>query len=76
MQLRAAVVHVKGDWSEFSHSLGFPTWQSNDYPCIWCDADRDSWFDLSGFSREFFGFRETTCADYEAACRRCEKWVQ
>eukprot|EP00969_Alexandrium_andersonii_P079020 3484878-Alexandrium_andersonii.AAC.1 len=31
---RAAVVFLKGDWAEFSHSLGLPTWSSNSHPCM------------------------------------------
>ena len=29
---KGAVVALKGDWSEFALTLGFPSWQSNDNP--------------------------------------------
>jgi hypothetical protein len=42
MKLRACLLQIKGDWAEFAHSLGFPTWSSNMFPCIFCNCTRDN----------------------------------
>ena len=69
-----AVQQVRGDWAEFAHSLGFPSWRHKLYPCLWCQCERDSMF--SWVEVEEGGGRcpwqPNTHADYEAACRRCE----
>jgi hypothetical protein len=36
LPFKAAVIFIKGDWSEFSHSLGLPTWQDGLRPCWAC----------------------------------------
>ena len=63
---KAAVQQVRGDWAEFSHTLGFPTWHSSDYPCLWCRAEHDSLYE---FSAEW---ELNDHSSYEAACERCE----
>lgn len=70
-----ALLQVRGDWSEFSHTLGFADWSSKNFCCIFCDATRDNRFNLSGFGPRMSPWRELTQADVEEACRRCEVWV-
>ena len=72
MALRGALLQVRGDWAEFAHSLGFPTWQTNEGPCLWCDADKVSMLGGALASSVDFPYRLNTMADFEAACRRCE----
>lgn len=75
LALRAAVCHIKGDWAEYSHTLGFPTWKHLDYPCLWCRAERDSLYIWDGLEPCSVPWRLTTQEDYEAACQRCERHV-
>ena len=37
---RAAVVLLKGDWSELHHTLGLPSWSDTISPCPWCFVDK------------------------------------
>lgn len=69
-----ALLHLKGDWSEFSHTLGFADWSSKEFPCMFCTATRDSRFDLSGFSVVSSPWATVRQEDVEGACRRCEVW--
>lgn len=66
----AAVQQVRGDWAEFSHTLGFPTWHSSDHPCIWCRADREMLYNWD-FECELMDH-----SAYDQACAKCEIWVQ
>ena len=73
-----AVQQVRGDWAEFAHSLGFPTWRSNNFPCLWCSADRDSLYqfgqqDGEPADQDYWALSDH--ASYTAACDRCEVWV-
>ena len=70
-----AVQQVKGDWAEYSHSLGFPTWKHNDYPCLWCRSDHDTLYLMDGISEGTLPWQENDAAAYEEACRRCEIYV-
>lgn len=69
---RGVCLFMKGDWAEFTATLGFPTWQSTEWPCLWCSASRDSLFLLDGASPEGEGFAPTDTDSYERACERCE----
>jgi hypothetical protein len=75
LTFRAAVVQVKGDWAEYAHSLGFPTWKHTDYPCIWCRCERDTLYDFSDMRPGELPWDSQGAADYEAACSRCERHV-
>jgi hypothetical protein len=75
LALRAAVVHVKGDWAEYAHSLGFPTWRHLEYPCLWCRCDRDSLYLFDDMDASGLPWDATVAADYESACVRCERHV-
>ena len=66
----AAVQQVRGDWAEFAHTFGFPTWHSSDHPCIWCRADRETLYEWEA---------EIELLDhgsYDKACARCEVRVR
>ena len=38
MGFKAALLDIKGDWSEFAKSLGFQAWKSRLRPCLFCDC--------------------------------------
>eukprot|EP00969_Alexandrium_andersonii_P182659 8071208-Alexandrium_andersonii.AAC.1 len=38
---RGALLFVKGDWAEFSHSLGFASWSHGTHPCLLCKTTRE-----------------------------------
>jgi hypothetical protein len=67
-----AVQQVRGDWAEFAHSLGFPSWRHKRYPCLWCACERESMFSWGQLEEDDSPWQLNTHADYEAACRRCE----
>ena len=35
---RIAIVYIKADWSELSHSFGFPSWNDGLRPCPLCNC--------------------------------------
>ena len=73
--VRAAVCLLKGDWSEFTNTLGLPTWQSNDHPCLFCRVRKDRMFDITNFSVLSFPAPLKTTEGYRLACEAAEKHV-
>ena len=63
---------IKGDWAEYCHTLGFPTWASVLYTCFACKCTRSNMFGLRSMSPLSFPFAPFTHADYEEACVRAE----
>ena len=72
---RAAVVYIKGDWAEYAHTLGFPTWASALCPCLLCWCNRENMYDARGLSPSTERWELATHADYHAACVACEREV-
>jgi hypothetical protein len=70
---RAFVLQLRGDWSEFAHSVGFVNWASRDHPCFMCDASQDL---LCGLLRDANAlscpFNLKTNITYFAECASCE----
>ena len=54
-------------------TLGFPTWSSNIFPCIFCSAKKTDLGTFAGFSPLTSAFPLTPPGDYEAACAACEQ---
>ena len=73
--VKAALIHIKGDWMEFATTLGLPSWNDGLRPCFACNADRDSFHTSLGAGPLVFPFRENQEGDYELACQRCEFYV-
>ena len=71
----AAVQQIKGDWAEFSHTLGFPTWRHAEHPCLWRRCDRDSMYCLEGLTATDVPWDTVDASEYEEACVRCERHV-
>jgi hypothetical protein len=72
MAVRAIVVFVKCDWAEFAHTLGFPTWASNLYPCMLCNCTREDMHKILGLDRLHFPYRLHDVNGINAACAACE----
>ena len=75
LALVAAVQQVRGDWAEFAHSLGFPTWKHKDYPCLWCRCDKESMYAWGDLRELDLVWQPLDASSYEEACRRCEVHV-
>ena len=75
MPLRAAVLFVKGDWSEYVTSFGLPSWQDARRPCFACNASGSGLKDFEGAGPLSAPHREHEEGDYEAACALCEQVV-
>eukprot|EP00974_Lingulodinium_polyedra_P029610 2853052-Lingulodinium_polyedra.AAC.1 len=70
---------VKGDWAEFAHTLGFPTWANHGNPCFACrcaGGPGGNFANFLGTSPLSVPFPLNDMASYNAACARCEKWVR
>ena len=42
----AILLQIKGDWSELCSSLGFPTWGSLRFPCMFCKVIKEKYVDV------------------------------
>lgn len=67
--IKGVVIDIQGDWAEFAHRWGFPTWKSSTSPCFLCNCTgvqlREGTGDLT----------ERTTDDFLRECNKCEKWV-
>lgn len=72
IRLPAAVLYVKGDWGEFSGSMGFPPWSSATRPCMFCSAAKDDMYNMANLSPVSFPYRENADDEHAAAAARCE----
>ena len=68
----AILLFLKGDWSEYVHTFGFPQWSDSVRPCYCCNAFPDTLYEFEGASPLGLPFRPNEDGDYEEACRRCE----
>ena len=72
---KAVLLQIKGDWLEFSSSLGFMNWMSQRFPCIFCSSTKESLYNFTGFSPGCSAHIFITSGDYDHACQDCEKVV-
>jgi hypothetical protein len=75
MSCRAALLYLKGDWAEYSSTVGMPSWQDGLRPCFVCNADRGNFYTTEGISAVTSPWRENGDDDYFQACARCERHV-
>ena len=68
---RFLLSQVKGDWSEYCSTFGFPTWQSHWRPCLYCSCTRRTMFDFSHVCTGGHGWGGLPDT-YEDACRKSE----
>jgi hypothetical protein len=73
--MKAALIHIKGDWAEIVHCFGFCSWSSVLNPCWCCWASKDQLPDVRNTSVCDGPCPEKSPADYELACSSCEKLV-
>lgn len=66
---------MKGDWAEFCHTFGFPTWKSAANPCLFCSCDQSGLYTVDNLSIATFPHELKTQEGHEAACAACEHWV-
>ena len=69
---RMALLYVRGDWSEYSNTLGFPSWNDSLRPCFCCTAHGEDLFNFSECEFENLQWKCNHHNDYNAACARCE----
>ncbi len=74
MGFSAALIFVKGDWAEFSKSLGLRPWSVVVAPCTFCECCREDLHlvDQDYISSEGMVSKLRTHDDYELACQACE----
>jgi hypothetical protein len=75
MPYKAAVIYLKGDWCEFSTTLGFPSWNDGLRPCYECACCGPEMYCAYGHTIEALSWPLNGDQDYELACRRCEVTV-
>ena len=72
MPLRGAVIMVKGDWAEYTQTLGLASWSSPAAPCPFCTANKDNWQDRKGLSPVHFPHELMAAQRYEDHCGAAE----
>jgi hypothetical protein len=72
LPFKACVIYIKGDWAEYAHTLGFPTWRDGIRPCFECNAFGENLYDTLSHSCDALNWRCNEDADYDATCSRCE----
>ena len=72
---RCCILHLRGDWAEFTERFGYPAHSSNTRPCFCCSVDRSSMFSPVGISLASAPWYTNTDDDYEVSCRSCEVTV-
>jgi hypothetical protein len=73
---RCCCLYIKGDWAEYAHTLGFPTWGDGMRPCYKCNSFGDGLFDTVSHTTDALSWRCNGDNDYEDACLRCEHRVR
>ena len=72
MVAKCACLFLKGDWAEYAHSIGLPTWQDGIRPCFKCNACGPDMFVAAGNSLRGLRWTETARGAHDTACRSCE----
>lgn len=72
---RGALLFIKGDWGEYSHSIGLAAWNTRAAPCPFCRCTTDDMYAIGGLSLEGGPWSRAGAEEYEQACRACEKRV-
>lgn len=75
--VKGACLYIKGDWSEFAGTVGFPPWNDGIRPCFGCNAFGELLYHTAGISLETM--IDSICNDelaYFQACDACEHCVR
>ena len=65
---KGCLVYLKGDWPEFAHTFGLPSWNSNFHPSPCCSASGEELGDRSATSVFSGPLTDKTLEDYDRAC--------
>ena len=67
-----ACIYMKGDWSEYTNTLGLQPWNSTIRPCFLCNTPGGGdMFIGPGNTGQTCRWRENLVTDYADACARC-----
>ena len=72
LSYRAALIYIKGDWSEHAHSLGLSSWSSTWAPCQFCTLIKSDLHSMYNNMPDGMQWHLRDGPSYEAACNRCE----
>lgn len=72
MSLLGALTMIKGDWAEYAHTIGFPTWADLVAPCINCKSLPENLYEDSSCGIMDSPWELTEQKDYDQACDLCE----
>eukprot|EP00969_Alexandrium_andersonii_P366233 15468017-Alexandrium_andersonii.AAC.1 len=70
--MKGAVVQVKGDWSEYCNTMGFPVWNHAVHPCLLCKCSPATMHARPGLDPMVSAHELKSHQDYVAACESCE----
>lgn len=68
----AACLYIKGDWAEYAHTFGLPSWSDGMRPCWACSAVGPDMFVAAGNTASTLRWALNEPGDFEADCARCE----
>jgi len=71
IRMPCACLYIKGDWSEFTGTLGLPSWQDGLRPCLLCSACGTDMFTAAGNTSSNLRWDENSEGDYCRACDSC-----
>ena len=71
----ACLLLIKGDWSEYATTLGFPTCTDGVRPCFGCNGVGEILHRTVGVTMREVPWRNNIAGDYNEACEKCEIWV-
>ena len=68
-------IYLKGDWAEYSSTIGMPTWHDAQRPCFGCKGFGSDLYISAGNSIDGLRWPSVDIGDFDQACRRCEREV-
>jgi hypothetical protein len=71
MPMKAVCIYVKGDWSEYASTLGFPNWADGLRPCFQCCGFGDDLYVAANNTMDKLRWSVNEREDYYTACERC-----
>lgn len=72
---RAALLFIKGNWAEYSTTLGLPMWHHGLRPCLFCNTPPSRLYETGGIMPLSLPWQENGARDYFEECARCETTV-
>ena len=63
---------IKGDWAEYAHTFGVPSWSSTNHPCPMCRIPQSELRQNDFLNPGSFSWQAIIAYDYEAACDQAE----